>query len=123
MPMLQFKCLCGQEFEKIIKAKQAHYKWCKHCDRLTQWRIIDDSHHPAYKETVCQDCLGNGHMLPVLSPNGPVLEESITEPCPVCGQAAEHVLRIEARGHHGGTQTVGDSSVRFHFNYLPASDN
>jgi hypothetical protein len=119
MPMLQFKCQCGHEFEKIIKPRHEIHKWCIHCDRLTMWKEIDDPHSELYRQKVCMDCLGNQHVSPVLPTPRTKNETNFAEVCPVCGKLAEHVLRIETRGK----QDIGHSSIRFHFNYLPASDN
>jgi hypothetical protein len=114
MPIFQFKCSCGNEFEKIVPAHQELYKWCYHCDHLTTWETIRDPHSTLYKELVCTDCLGNEHVAPLLSPTGPRDEESVTATCEVCGGQAVHILCIEPRGK----DDVSHSSVRFHFNYL-----
>lgn len=118
MPVLQFKCECGEEFEKILPSHQELHKWCRHCDKLTIWIVIRDPQHELYKEKVCSSCLGNQHHAPLLSPADSKSPEGITEACPVCGKQAEHVLRVERRGTRSGGPGVGDSSVRFNFNYL-----
>lgn len=122
MPMLAFKCECGHEFEKIVAAKQALYKWCKHCDSLTTWSTINEAHHIHYKEEVCSRCNGNSHILPTTK-NKKVHEKILREDCPKCGGHADHVVRIERRGSHTGGPTVSDSSVRFNFNYLSPEDS
>lgn len=118
MPILQFKCPCGNEFEKILPSKHELKKWCKYCDALTTWEENCDPHSIHYKEKLCQNCMGNEHIVPV-SPV-PVLhaEESITELCPVCGQAATHVLRSEVRGPtNAGADGCASHSIGFRFNY------
>jgi hypothetical protein len=117
MPMLQFVCDCGNEFEKIVPAKKELYKWCNHCNELTVWKVIIEPTLENHKEQVCSSCLGNKHVPPVLSNEVHGVEE-IVEPCPVCGKAAHHVIRVETRGSRSGGPGVSDSSVRFHFNYL-----
>jgi hypothetical protein len=123
MPMYQFRCPNGHEFEKIVPARHKVVKWCKHCQALTEWIVNNEPHHPAYREKVCSCCLGNDVIPPEAAVRTPEVEKDVCLPCPECGETAEHVLRIEQRSHHPGIQTVADSSVRFHFNWLPASDN
>lgn len=118
MPMLQFKCSEGHEFEKIVPAKQELHKWCKHCDRLTIWREITDPHSELYRQKVCSDCLGNEHVAPMLPPPDVRPKEEFTAICPECGKNAEHVIRVELRGK----DDIAHSSIRFHFNYMCPTD-
>jgi len=112
MPMLAFKCECGNEFEKIMPAHQELHKWCKHCDKLTIWKVIDAN-------KVCSICMGNEHLVPVPPADRVYVAENIQEACPACGRLSPHVLKIEKRGFHKGTGALAnDSSVAFRFNYL-----
>lgn len=119
MPMLQFKCQCGHEFEQIAKAQHEIHKWCNHCDRLTIWKRQDDPEAEGYRQLICSDCFGNQHLLPSLPTPSTKTETGFTATCPVCGKPAEHVLRVETRGK----KDISHSSIRFHFNYLPSTDN
>lgn len=123
MPMFQFKCECGNEFEKLIyNAKKELHKWCKHCDKLTEWMTLLEPHDENYKADVCSLCLGNKYIVPIQSP------ESFQEPkllvclCPSCGKEAPQVVKIEVRGTHSGGPNNLDHSVRFHFDYNAESE-
>jgi hypothetical protein len=123
MPMYQFRCPEGHEFEKIVNIAHEIHKWCKHCNRLTIWKVNLDPHTANYKEKLCSECLGTQYSAPVLPIKGPSVEEGAQEICPTCGKPAEHVLRIEKRGSRFGGPTVANSSVRFHFNYAEPTDS
>jgi len=118
MPMYQFRCPNGHEFEKIVPARHKVMKWCKHCDALTEWIRINDPQSDLLNQRICSCCFGNDKIPPVSGERSPILEKDISLPCPECGSTAEHILKIEQRGSHGPEATVADSSVRFHFNYL-----
>jgi ssDNA-binding Zn-finger/Zn-ribbon topoisomerase 1 len=118
MPMYQFRCPDGHEFEKIVPARHKIMKWCKHCNELTEWTKISEVHSQFYAQKVCSICLGSDTVPPMPGKHTLVVEEDVSLPCPECGHLAEHVLRIEKRGSHGPETTVADSSVRFHFNWL-----
>ncbi len=127
MPMYQFRCPNGHEFEKLVKTYHSLYKWCKYCDKLTVWEVNLDPSSDHYKEKLCSKCLGGSHNLPMLSPDNTTSETAMQKSidpqvCPTCGQQSEHIMRIEKRGSRAGGSTIADSSVRFHFNYMPTSD-
>ncbi len=92
MPALQFRCECGNEFEKIVTNKHTISKWCKHCSSLTVWEEIKDTHDRYYKETVCSRCLGNEHKPPLETPLAPPPQENTEAECPACGKMAPHIL-------------------------------
>lgn len=122
MPIYQFKCDNDHEFEKLMQARNELHKWCTHCNRLTEWNQILELHHEHYKQTVCSECLGNKHIPPSKSTKDLKAKKEIQTTCPECGAKATHILRLEVRGRSVGGPGVGDSSVRFHFNYLGPSE-
>ena len=122
MPNVHFKCDNGHEFDKLIQAKHAIFKWCKHCNALTEWMQVLDPHHEHYKAKLCSRCLGNEHLPPMLSTEGDGHKEEVSTECPECGAVSRQHLAYH-QYHRAGGDTVADSSLRFHFNYLPASDN
>lgn len=125
MPMYQFQCPNGHEFEKIVQGVGAKYKWCKRCDKLTQW-IKDNEHHsPNYRELVCKECLG-AVFSENSSPNTLLSSASVNSSdagpeaiCPICQLLAKQTLKIERRGKK---DDIAHSGVRFQFNYMCPSD-
>jgi len=120
MPVYHFKCECGNEFEKMVAQTPGFYQWCKHCNALTTWEIIKDLHAEYYNERICTVCLGSLVKPPIPeSERIPVQKKDVTEPCPVCGKAAEHILRLREPVSHDGTgPTTQGGSVTFRFNYM-----
>lgn len=117
MPNLHFQCPNGHEFDKLVTGKNELHKWCKHCDKLTEWITITDTGSDRYKQKVCSKCLGNQHIPPVPTPPSDEAKKTRTETCPECGETADHIIAYHQYGRTGGS-TVADSSLRFHFNYL-----
>jgi len=121
MPNYHFRCPEGHEFDKLVNIKGGIYKWCKYCDKLTQRIEVSDPNEARYHQKVCIECLGNEHCAPVLASKSDAPKIPLKEPCPICGQLAEHVLAYKEYSRPGGS-TVADSSLRFHFNYSERSE-
>lgn len=122
MPIFQFKCENGHEFEKLVWTPSGHFKWCKHCNALTEWVEIRERDSDLYREKVCTQCMGNDDITPMLSNSNPGIPDSVQTDCPECNAKAVRILRIEPRGSHSGGPNIADSSVRFHFNYPEPTD-
>src|SRR5208282_6397794 len=116
MPMYQFKCECGNEFEQIVPSNPGLFKWCKTCDQLTRWVRNNE------RELVCDSCAKHKNQDgSAMQDDRSIQKSAFVEPegnktaiCPSCGQQAEHVLKVE----YHGKENIGSSSIRFHFNYL-----
>lgn len=112
MPIYHFKCECGNEFERFINIEGGFYKWCRACENLTQWIVVEDKSSELCGEKVCVVCF-MGAAPP---------EKTITQECPQCQKQADHILHYETHKRKGGS-TVADSSLRFHFDYFEPTDN
>lgn len=124
MPIIQFQCTEGHEFEKLMPQKHEVHRWCTHCNELTKWTVQTDPHAAYYKEKICGQCLGSTIVPPTLTVTCSKIEEALTTACTTCGKEARQIIRLRPiRTSKPGGPTIQDSSVRFHFNYQPASDN
>jgi len=115
MPIYQFRCPDSHEFEALVSVSKAVYKWCKHCNALTERIEIREPHSQYYKEKVCVQCMGNELVPPSVPSSGPKDEEVITRPCPECGKEAVHILCVEQRAGENAMNPL--PSVAFRFNY------
>jgi hypothetical protein len=118
MPILTFLCSCGHEFEKIMPAHQALYKWCNICDKLTTWDTKN-----VHKIVQCSICSKDKLTKSVSTTDSDPIEDAPKAICPSCGGLANHQIRIERRGGHIGGPNIKDSSVVFRFNYLSPEDS
>lgn len=124
MPIIQFECPEGHQFEKLMPQKNEIYRWCTHCNELTKWTVQSDPHAAYYKEKICGQCLGSTIVPPTLTITGPKAEEILTTDCISCAKLAVQIIQLRpVRTSKPGGPTIQDSSVRFHFNYQPLSDN